>query len=295
MFRLPKALIAFQDVQDYGVEDVIAFRSTHEHVILDVRFQEEGVVYQVEGEWRLSLLVALREDLLRHDYRMLHLAWLKAAGIGAVDRSETEPPVPPGLRSLSSPLRKFAELFEIDPHLISAAANGSSELVTRSADELRQAIAKLSQDERDDFLLRLARGEPHLSIALPARLQQLAGMQSVTSTTRRTVSQLLADAERARERERRAQAREAEQKHRVAMEALAAREDEAWQEVHRRLQNYSAKGYEEAVQLTAQLRELAVYQGQATAFQARLNTMYERYRNRSSLLQKLRAAGLHPA
>ena len=295
MFRLPKALVDLRFVRAYEVEDVIEFRQTNEHVILDMHFQEEDVVNWVDGEGHLSSLVALRDDLLRRDYRVLYLAWLKAMTLGAVDVSETEPPLPPGLRSLSSPLRHFVELFEVDKHLLTAAVQESGEPQTLAEKDLHQAVGELSRDECDRFLLRLARGEPHVDIALNARLQQLAGLQAVTPAARRGVGQLLADAERARQREEQDRARDAERKHRAEIEALAQREDEAWQEVHRLLQKYSAKDYETAVQLTAQLREVAVYAGHESVFRRRLSEMFERYKTRHSLLQKLRAAGLHPA
>ena len=293
MFRFPKALIDIAQVQSYAVEDIIEFRETGEHVILDFDFNEEDVSFWVEGEGSLSSLVRLRDDLLRQDYRLLYLAWLKAVAMGEVDESETEPPVPPGLRSLSSALKNFVELVEIDSNLIAVAAKESGEPEVLPEDELSQTIGKLSRDECDDYLGRVLRGEPQLAIALRARLRQLAGLPQFVPTGQRTIKQLLADAEREREEGERERAREAERKRLAELEALAQRENEAWQEVDLLIQKFNAKGYEQAVQLVSKLREVAVYRRKENIFQARLNGIYERYPTRHSLLERLRAAGLH--
>ncbi len=200
--------------------------------------------------------------------------------------------MPPGLRSLSSALRNFADLFEIDKHLLAVAVRASGERDQVSEPDLRQAIAHLTREECEDYLLRLAQGEPHLSIALSARLHQPEPSTHSPASTRRTVKQLLTDAERAREEEQRRQTQEAEEKRIQELDALARREGEAWQEVERLAQKSSAKTYEQAVQLLSQLREVAARQKQTDIFQERLNGIYARYKMRHSLLEKLRAAGL---
>ena len=157
---------------------------------------------------------------------------------------------------------------------------------------MRQAISHLSREECEEYLLRLAQGEPHLSTALNARLRQAQPSTPSPLTTRRTVKPLLAEAEREREEEKRQRALEAEQKRIQELEALAQREGEAWQEVEQLVQKSSAKTYDQAVQLLSQLREVAARQKQDDIFQRRLNGIYERYKTRHSLLEKLHAAGL---
>jgi len=293
MFRFPKSLVDLSQVQPYEVEDVVEFRETAAHVVLDINFLEEGVVFWVEGEGRLSSLIRLRDDILRHDYRVLYLAWLKAISMNLLSESEREPPVPPGLRSLSSALRNFVDLFEIDKHLLAVAAKVSGEQSKVSEPDLRQAISHLSREECEEYLLRLAQGEPHLSIALNSRLHQPQSSTYSPGTTRRTVKHLLAAAEREREDEKRQRALEAERKRIQELEALARHEGAAWQEVEQLVQKPSAKTYEQAVQLLSQLHEVAARQKQEAIFQQRLNRIYTRYKTRHSLIEKLRAAGLH--
>ncbi|MDE3088908.1 MAG: hypothetical protein KGJ80_05945, partial [Chloroflexota bacterium] len=219
--------------------------------------------------------------------------WLKAISLNTLPESEREPPVPPGLRSLSSALRNIIDLFEIDKHLVAVATKASGEQSQVSKSELRHAISQLPREECDEYLLRLAQGEPHLSIALDARLRQAKPSTHYSLTKRRTVKQLLKEAKQAREEEKRQQAQEAERKRIQELEVLARREGEAWQEVEQLAQKSSAKTYEQAVQLLAQLRGVASRQNQEGLFQKRLNGIYERYKTRHSLIEKLRAAGLH--
>ena len=292
MFRFPKSLVDLHQVQPYEVEDVIEFQEAGDHIILDICFNEEGGIFWVEGEGRLSSLIRLRDDILRQDHRVLYLAWLKAISMNLLNESEREPPVPLGLRSLSSALRNFVDLIEIDKHLLAVAAKASGEQSELSESNLRQAIGHLSREECEEYLLRLAQGEPHLSIALSARLRQPQPSDQSPWTTRRTVKQLLAKAERERDEEVRQHALEAERKRIQELDALARREGEAWQEVERLVQKPSAKTYDQAVHLLSQLCEVAARQKQEDIFQRRLNGIYERYKTRHSLVEKLRAAGL---
>lgn len=294
MFRFPKSLIDLRHVRPYEVEDIIEFNWTDKHVILDIHFNEEDLSFWVSGEGRLSSLARLRDDLLRQDYRLLYLAWLKAVSLRALDESETEPPVPPGLGSLSAALRAFVDLVELDPQLIAVAAKASVEQEALPEDELHRAIRRLSHGECEDYLLRLLQGEPQLAMALRTRLQQLAGVRQTIHTGQRTIEELLANAEEERQTEAAARAREAERKRLAELEALAKREDAAWEEVEILLKKYAARNYEQAVMLISSLREVAVYKKTEALFQTRLNGIYERYRTRQAFLDRLRTTGLFP-
>lgn len=293
LFRFPKTLIDLRRVESYCVEDSVEFKSSGRYVILDIRFDKEEGIGWVEGEGKLSSLIELRDDILRRDYRAVYLAWLKAISLGDMDEEAKEPPVPDGLRVLSPALRAFVDLFEIDRHLVSAAAQSSGEENLVSEEALREALGRLLPEERDDYLLRLARGEPHLSIEISAKLRGIAGAPGREPAPRRTVSQLLADAAQERERERRKREREAEAKRLKATEALARREERAWQEVDALIQKSNAKGYQEAVQLLSDLRDVAAYRRTEATFQRRLNEIYQQYKSRHALMDRLRRAGLN--
>ncbi len=294
MFRFPKALIDLQAVQPYGVEDRVSFAAVGDYVVLNIDLHEEEGGGWIDGEGILDRLVGLREEILNQDYRVLYLAWLKAVDLEGEYAGETElePPVPPGLHKLSPALQAFVDVFEVDEHLIQVAAK-SSRPPAREEVDVRQAIAQLSRQECEAFLMRLAQGEPHLSVELNQRLNKMTGVPQRDEKPRRTIEQLETEAEQERERQAQRRAQEAEAKRIREMEELAHREAEMWQAVEEQIQLYTAKGYDEATRLLGKLHELAVHQHQDQVFQERVNHLCGQYRRRSSLLQRLRRAGLY--
>jgi hypothetical protein len=88
MSRFPNSLVDLKQMHPYEVEDVIEFREGDGYILLEMHFHEEGVVFWVEGEGRLSLLIKLRDNILRQDFRVLYLAWLKAVSLKAVNEAE---------------------------------------------------------------------------------------------------------------------------------------------------------------------------------------------------------------
>lgn len=207
--------------------------------------------------------------------------------------SVPEPPVPPGLGTLSPALRKFAEFFEIDEMLIQVAAEASGARLSQPEGWLQKALSRLPAEERDDFLQRLAQGELHLSVALNRRLHELLPLPKAGLLPRRTVVQLLQKAEDRRKREQRRRAEEAEAKRIQELEALARREAETWAEVESLIEQMQSRPYDEAVALLVRLRDLAQYRGEEAAFQARINHIYRQYSRRSGLIRRLRDAGLY--
>jgi hypothetical protein len=196
MFRFPKALIDQERVGAYCrpdyVEEFVSFEPVGDYLVLSIEFHDEEASDLIEGEEWLASLVQLRDDILRGDYRVLYLAWLKTLEMEDVLDSVVEPPVPPGLQDLTPALCSFVELFEVDEDLIEIAAEASGQPEIASEDDLRRAIAMLSDEERGAYLLRLARGEPQLSVAFRRRLGELIGSPRPDATPRRTVGQLLA-------------------------------------------------------------------------------------------------------
>jgi hypothetical protein len=207
MFRFPRTALDLESAAAYCqpliVQDYISFLTEEEYVILNVEFHDEGRGDWLEGEGWLPAMLGLRDDILRGDYRALYLAWLKTLEVEDLLESVSEPPVPPGLQSLSPALHTLVEFFEIDDMLVRAAAEASGERSAPPEGWLQSALGRLPGEERDDFLLRLARGEPHLSIDLNRRLRQVAPLPEPAGSARRTVGQLRQKAEARWEEEHR--------------------------------------------------------------------------------------------
>ncbi len=173
MFRLPRDLVDIDLFQPYLFEDWIMLEDHGKYHILHIEINAESEFFEwIESEGVLGQLSPLREQLLQGDTRMLYLAWLKMVSMNDPEEweAETEPPVPAGLKKMNASLQAFADFLEIDPHLISAAAQASEQAESKPGPDLKSALAKLTPEESNAHLLRILRGEPGAVLALKSSL-----------------------------------------------------------------------------------------------------------------------------
>ncbi|MCC5899842.1 MAG: hypothetical protein JJU32_18225 [Phormidium sp. BM_Day4_Bin.17] len=297
MFRLPKALVDPAWFKPYEIEDAIAVSTTADHLILNIEIhEEEGMTGWVEGEGWLPRLLPLRDDLLAGDLRFLYLAWLRICPnliAYGEDEDPIEPSLPPNLKTLTPPLKAFVELVELDPDLVTAAAEASPSQQPAPAPDLEELLPRLTEAERQEFLLKLVRREPHVDRQLINRLKELAGEHSASpldsDQERRHFSQLVAIAEDV-EVKRKQKEREAAKKKRIKeLEDLAPRADQTWDRVLYLIGRKQGYAYDEATQLLGDLRDLAEYQGQLPVFCQRFEKLKSDYSNRSALMRRLQS------
>ncbi len=178
MFRFPKAIVDPKWFHPYDLPpDAITITETAEHIVLDIQIREEdGLPGWIAGEGWLSQFLPLRDDLMGGDVRLLYLVWLRAAPyLENEDDDPIEPPIPPNLGQLSEPLQAFMELVELDADWVAAAAQASPQHQAASETPLENGLSALSEAEREEFLLKLVRREPHIDLQLISRLKELAG------------------------------------------------------------------------------------------------------------------------
>jgi hypothetical protein len=299
MFRFPRALVNAEALAPYCFSDSISTTVTKNSVIVDMCINEEAGGEWIEGEGWLTSLIALRQDVLRGDLRVLYLAWLRAAMLeGELEEFEhqPEPPVPANLRKLSAPLKKFVELFEVDKDLIAVASEASGEKDDAFERELETWVARLSEKERNEFLIRAARGESHVEAELVKRLRELSlegkSADRPSAARRRTISELLAAACEGTKRRRDRERQQTEKARIRKLEELAPKQPAMWDQVRALIEKKQANAYDEAVAVLRQLRDLAEHLGQLERFASRVHQIAEDYRNRPALRQRLERAGL---
>jgi hypothetical protein len=306
MFRFPKGLLETPDLEPYLTTDALTLEMAGRYQVLDLDLNPEGSVRWMEAEAGLSQFIQLRADLLAGDYRLLYLAWLKAITLYGVpemasdddaepewESSDLEPPVPSGLKKLTPALLSFIQVFGLDPFLVAAAAEASPDPVHSLAMDQRKLISRLSPDERDGFLLRLAEGDPGVGLALRKRLADLLPRERRPTAKPRPIQQLVRRAKQLALAEQRRQAEAARQKHIAAMEALAKREAQTWQRVDDLLAagRKIASVYDEATGMLEQLSELADFQHRRAQFRTRMQALAKRYASRPSLIGRWRDRG----
>lgn len=205
IFRIPCSLIMMKYIAPFCITEEIDHRYSEDskHVILNLNFSDEDQTEWTEGEGWLDDLVNLREEIIQGDYRVLYLAWLKAANngllSGEIDGDTLEPPVPNGLKELSNAQKVYVRFLDIDKTMINVAAQQSNDL---QQDEIQaeQWIGKLSEKDKNDFLHRLSRGENNLSALLNRHLHELSSkerpQEKKNVTSKRTISSLIYLAEK---------------------------------------------------------------------------------------------------
>lgn len=294
IFRLPKNLVDLQSFQPYLLEDYITLAEHGKYFAFEIHFNDDSDYFEfVESESVLGQLTPLREQLLQGDLRMLYLAWLKAISMNDSEEDELEPPVPAGLKTLNASLQAFADFFEIDPHLISAAAGSSQKAESTPEPDLESALAKLSRAESDVHLLQILRGEPGAVISLKKHLTQLGGGKPDSQTrSARTTDELFKQAEKIEKEENRKARAEAERQRIQRLEKLAQEEESIWAHVENLLTEKRGKTYDEATKLLAELRDMSKYKQREEQFANRFKSICEKYGKSVALMERFRRAGL---
>jgi hypothetical protein len=303
--RLPVQLLDPDLAATYCVGDSASSWATGEHVILDLYSRDEdGDEEWWEDEAALASIVPVRAELAAGDTRLLYLAWLLCVQDREVDEDELEPPVPPGLGTLSGPLQSLADFLRLDGDLLDTAAQASASLTPRapSAAALAKWVQRLPVADKDAVIVRLLRGDgAHLRAELLRRYG--GGAATEAAGGGRTAGELLAGAEtRWARRQRQADERKAAEQARREAAAAAAREqrldglaadpDRAWQQVAELIATKKPKEYDAAVGLLSDLKALGERDGQRKAFRGRMHQLQLEHARKPSLLDRLERAGL---
>ncbi len=210
MLRLPRRLLDLDVVQDYCVGHHLSAWTADEFLVLSLASDEESddFEFDYEAEARLSAFIGVRAELAAGDLRPLYLAWL--AGYGNWERDECafqpdaeddlEPPVPPGLSTLTAPQRALAGFLRLDDELLESAAQASPPLTetAENLSRLRAWVTGLPLAEKNELLLRVAQED-----SMAVRLELLRRFHDlhdevIVAPSRRTVARLLDDAARLR-------------------------------------------------------------------------------------------------
>jgi hypothetical protein len=302
MLRFPHRALDPKLARRYFPGGEASLDVTEDFVVLQLTSEEEGGDERFEdGSGRLASILPVRAEIASGDYRALYLAWLMWAQRGEdVEEEAEEPPVPPGLRTLSGAQLAFADFLRVDPDLIDVAAERSADASPEvDAGELRNWIAALPAEETTGLLVRVVEGSGALVGAeLLKHFRETRGPDAPQEP--RTVAQLLAATEQhAEERTRRerenAARKKAERERRAAaarelhLAELATREEESWREVEALISEKKAQAYDLAVRLVADLREIAVRQGRAAEADVRIGYLRQHHATKRSFLERLKA------
>jgi hypothetical protein len=315
MVRLPRDLLDPDVVEDYCVGDQVSARATDEFIVLELISEDHAgeFNFDYDAATLLSAIVGVRAELAAGDLRPLYLAWL--ATYGAWERDEDvfdraaddnlEPPVPPGLGTLTAAQRALADFLRLDDDLIAIAAQASPPLdeTDDDPDDLAVWVARLPATEKDRLLARVARGE-----TARVQMELLRRFRGDTAPiipvpARRTVADLLDNAARRRaDRERGLVIQRAEDKARREQARLQARErrldkladeeDAAWSRVEAMIATRKPAEYDAAVTLLTDLQALAEREDRYDTFTTHTIALRQTHARKAALIERLNQAGI---
>jgi len=305
--RLPQELVDYRVFRTMLPGEAAQVRRAGDWVIAAFENQFEDDDWGDGTGWMGSLM-SLRSEILRGDIRCLYLGWLLCAQNEEFAEDDLEPAVPAGLGELSAPLRSLIEFLGIDEDLVEVAASASAPLnASPDREELATWIQSLPEKEKNNLLVAAVSGTgERWKHGLLRRFEQQKAQRALPEPDGirgRTAGDLLTLAHaRAEERERLLEAkRAAEAARRKAedeanraryLDQLEKREEATWNQITAHIQKRQPNEYDKAITLLVDLRDLAVRQGQVTAFQSAVGELRQKHAAKESLLRRLTKAKL---
>lgn len=312
MLRIPESLINIASLRDYFISDEVEHYRANKNIILDFHFNDdegEGYWIEDEDEGMLDDFSPLREEIIRGDYRVLYLAWLKAAENArsyddGVDDQTMEPRVPAGLGQLTTAQRKYAEWIELDKNLIKVAAEGSHRLA-KSSFQSEDYLHYLSTEVKEDFLRRLCKNEINLSAVLNRHLETLHKARSNQPNVEGGDDQrrsFFTVYERYEQRKKKAQENikktakiraeqqriESEREYQLKLDQLLGKEDSVWEMIDTLVERGSAKPYDLAVEHLSELYDLAKRDNKLAVFMQKTAELTTKYSRRVAFIRRVK-------
>lgn len=317
MFRFPLALINKKELIPYTFSDNIEIKTKGNFVLLKIEENVEDGGYF--DEWleddntMLSDLMGIRQQIINGDYRALYLAWLyfhshdsKAtfpddyyedddeADSEEYDEEENaakmkavEPPVPPNMKELDADLAYFVEFWGLSEDWVEAAAVGSGD-IEEDKFNIEELLAKLSEEEKNDFLVRLAHQEVNLSVVFLQRLKQFLPKKATKSGKRRTVKEIAFLASEIRANRLEEERKENERKALAKLAKTYKDQNHLWKETAYLLSLRTAKGYDDATKNLEDLYDAARHYNDLANYQLKLHETIDGYKNSTAFMKRIK-------
>lgn len=301
IFKFPKALLKIEGIKQYCTEDGLQIIEMSNCFILDINFSEDEGGNWAEGEGWLDSLISLRDDILNEDYRCLYLAWLKnsiAAAEGewdTMDLEAQEPHIPGQLSDLNGALLDFIVIFEIDKDYITAATENCEFDNNEKQIELTPFLDQLSENEKDEFLVRLLNDEPLLNIKLKSRLKDFSTTNIISikeKRSERTIDDIIKRGKEIKQERENKEKIELQEKQLNKLLTIEKQEIEIWARISKLITEKNTKAYDEVILRMLDLKELSIYKNRFNDFCEKIELIKNKYSRLSGLTSRLKDAKL---
>jgi hypothetical protein len=297
---LPKGAITPEALLPYlrggkRYEDTLTIKQIGNRLIVWWERNEEGGWFEAGGEGLIDELIAIREELMRGDYRALFLGWLADFNPeewqDPKDGAVLMPPIPAGLNQLSPALTKLIEHFPVEPDALAVAARLShadtsqrvpmaAVLEKLSVPELRASLARVAEGGGQGVMAELNRltyPRVQIPVAPAMRCTDLAAKALEAQEARLKKEAAAKTAKRERQLEQRKQ----------QLASVFQRADSIWSGLDPLMDQKIASAYDQVTAQLQELRDAYAQAGSVGAFQQRLTGFRHRYSNRPAMLRRI--------
>jgi hypothetical protein len=301
-FRYSKDAIDVPSMRRYHAGQSFDVRVKGADVIVAVSAEREDFDADDDGGGWLSSLLPLRASVASGDERLPYFGWLLGVQSGEIRDNAREPARPAELGLRTPALETFLDIMGLDVNLVAAAVEGTRPPAKIERNRLDRWIGTLDEREKAALLSRVAHGDNSVGPALTRRFRQESGPNSRVVALR-TAAELRARAEELEGERRRAllarQENESEARKRAEaaerqryLARLAKQQPQAWRQIEALIATTQPRHYDAAVRILSDLREIGGQQGRAREFGRRIKALRLSHANKSSLLARLKKAGL---
>lgn len=292
--RFPHGILPDELIDGYELDEFVTFTRHPDYDILDIHFGGmEGPDEWIDYE--LGSLISIRDELMDGDLRALYIVWLASQRMmGSYDEEEDDeisvPPVPPAFSKLTAAQQALAELLQVPPELLAAAAQHSKATAPSTDDDVTAWIKLLPPDRCSDYLIRLAHNEPGLSRLLVKELRELnPGKASPTfpGGERVPYATLFAESRTIKAQQEREESERQQAAHQRHLQNIHDHQDTYWHQVDQAVTRGSGAGYDEAVRVLIELRETASQFQGSQEFQERFSVWVQPHLRRPAFVKRL--------
>ncbi|MGQ1785258.1 MULTISPECIES: hypothetical protein [unclassified Saccharicrinis] len=298
IFKIPNEFVDKKKIKQYCTEGLEVYEYDN-FVLIDIWSEDEdGRDGWVEGEGMLTSLISLREDIIAGDYRSLYLVWLKDSvddviyEYGNVDEESKEADVPAGLNELNASLKEFIDVFQIDQDIISAASTVSAPLKSSTNIDYSNMVEKLTEKEKNEWLIRLITNEPLLSEKFKRHFAKSNLNNDNKRIPRRTISEIVERILSIREERKAKEKRIKEEKKLAKLKNIESNEHRLWDDIDNFIKQKKPKSYDEAVKNLKLLKELAIHKYKYDEFEKKVELLKQQYSRLRSLHERIYNAKL---
>jgi len=241
----------------------------------------------------------LRQDIIEGDYRSLFIIWLHIKQLEYESEQieiETEIPrklIPDNLGKLNAGLESLMRLYEVNIDWI-AGASKYSESSNSQEQDYSEEVQKLPIDRKNEYLLKILRGEYNLRVKLKREIDQMQGNREQKSqmTNNITLKELLGSIEN-EENKRKVLEQKQVERHRLnKLKETEKNKNIILNEIDYHIKRGTGKSYDEALIRILALRDLSIHQEKQDQFARWIKAYKENLSNKPAMLKRLTSKGI---